>query len=384
MSGQLFDAVMAFLLMVVLSRFTSKENFGIYSFILVLISLFSLSSLPGTATALSRSIGIGKKINFNNILKNNFKFSLIGSLLLILTASYYFFIEKNNEIFKLLILSSAFFPFLFSFGTLNGAYFIGKKKFGENALFTMLNSLFVTSLISLAVIFTDSVFYILLAYLLGTSIPNILIYIYLYVKVDGDLCDEKEVVDYAKFLTKMNFLNVVSTQIDQLILGFLVSKNSVADYRVITALSNTSKNLEKSLNNVLFSKFLDFKEADLKKYRARRILILLFAGIFISSILLVVQPFFIKVFFGENYENTIFLAEIMILTLVFLPLEIYFTQYFSAYKKNLEIKKTTIILPVVKLALTVGCYFAWGFNGVIISNVLARAFNVVFLLKISS
>lgn len=381
--GQIIEAVMAFLLTVVLSNFASKENFGTYSFILVLISIFSLTSLPGTVTSLALSISDAKKINLNKIFLNNFKYSLFGAFLLTVSGYYFFLTDNNIEMFISLVVASIFFPFLFSFSNINGAYFLGKKKFKENTLFAIINSVLVTSAVCFAVVFTDNVFYFLLAYLLGTSIPHLLIYFYICSKYPKLTGDEKETVEYAKFLTKMNFLSMIATQIDQLVLGFLVSKQSVADYRIISALTNTSKNLEKSLNTIIFSKLTEFNEKEINRQKKKRLFTLFGIGLLITLFLLIIQPFFIKLFFGEKFENTIFLAEIMITTLIFLPIEIYFSQFFNAFKKNQQIKMNTVVLPTVKVILTFGCYFIWGFNGIIFSNVLARLFNVMYYLKIN-
>ena len=87
----------------------SKETFGIYQYILSIISILAIFTLPGMQSALTRAIARGKEGTLNVCLKEKIKWSLIG-VLGCLAVSAWYLVHQNFILGKSFLIASFLFP----------------------------------------------------------------------------------------------------------------------------------------------------------------------------------------------------------------------------------------------------------------------------------
>src|SRR5947207_34065 len=91
-------------------NFLSKEIFGQFNFVLSILSLIGIFSLPGMGQALTYAFSKNNQGNFLKAIKQTFWFSLIGSLILFFLLTYY--LKENIDISKSLLLLVFLFPLI--------------------------------------------------------------------------------------------------------------------------------------------------------------------------------------------------------------------------------------------------------------------------------
>jgi O-antigen/teichoic acid export membrane protein len=373
MAGQITDALTALLLTFFLSNFTSKTTFGDYYLVISILSLISICSLPGLTTAITRSVALGFDGDYFGSLKLAFRRSLIGSGLLVITAIY-FLVVNRQQLFLSLILSSVVFPFLYSFNSCWSGLLIGKKMFKHGFGFSLINSLTLLILTTLAVFFRPSTPFLVTSFLLGTAIPNVVIYFYLK-KIAANNQLGPETNQYAVFITKTNIITQLSLQIDQIAMGFFLNPIAVADYRVASSLSNVLRNFEKSATNILVPKIIEHDKEKIKQKIFFFLPLILLGSLVAIAVLFILQPLIIPLLFSSRYLDVISPAQIILVSLIFTPIELISYQYFLAYKKKVAILTINTIIPIVKVAATVVSLMVWGFWGVVVSTLFVRLFN---------
>src|SRR5260221_13586855 len=90
------NLMVGFLLTYLYANFVSKEIFGQFNFILSILSMLGIFSLVGMNQALTFAISEGFHGNFQKAVNQTLKFSLIGTLVLLILILY--FLPKQPEI----------------------------------------------------------------------------------------------------------------------------------------------------------------------------------------------------------------------------------------------------------------------------------------------
>ncbi|HIQ39518.1 MAG TPA: polysaccharide biosynthesis protein, partial [Methanothermococcus okinawensis] len=93
-SGQFFSTLKGFILSVVLANILSRESFGEYSFVISILGIAGAFALPGMSFAIIQSVARGYEGTYFRALREVFKYSWIGSLILVGAAVYMYF--KGN------------------------------------------------------------------------------------------------------------------------------------------------------------------------------------------------------------------------------------------------------------------------------------------------
>ena len=156
------------LLSIIMARYLSKECYGQYQFVLSVLAIVSIFSIPGLNTSVMRSVAKGMDGSYIHAVKHSFRWSFIG-IPVLWTIAIVFNLRGDITISIALFISSLFFPILYTFN-LWQFFYNGKSYFGLAATNSIIQAFFKTALLLvLAIYFSNNVYYILLGYLGGTS-----------------------------------------------------------------------------------------------------------------------------------------------------------------------------------------------------------------------
>ncbi|WP_018154810.1 lipopolysaccharide biosynthesis protein [Methanothermococcus thermolithotrophicus] len=369
--GQFFGTLKGFILSIVFANLLSKEVFGEYSFVMTVLGIAGIFALPGMGVAVVQAVAKGYEGTYFRALKDVFKWSWLGGLLLLCVSVHEYFFGRFNLTLIFLILSSLF-PF-YSISGFYSALLNGKKRFD---ILTKLSSFFniiSTILIVAVVFFTESVFWISVITVLVQILINgyfSLFYVKKYVK--NNEIDEHS-IEFGKNISYSQAFSNIANNFDSLVIAYFLGFSSLAIFKIVTLLPNQIKMLANAFTPMLLPKIAsqDLSKKDLMKHFKKFFLVV----VFLILIYWVVAPFIFKWFYIQYYDY-VWLSMLyhmsFIVMLYILPFN-----YLIKEKKGDLINKfynySAILLIVLSL---IGIYF-YGLLGAIMARIIHRSFVMV-------
>ena len=376
---QIISSISIFVLAVVFANLLPKEVYGTYKYILSTIGLLFIFSLSGMNIALIPEIAQGKENLLKTARKTKFHYALIGSLVSIGVASYYFY--KDNYIFSLIyIITALLFPFWES-GTIYDAYLSGKTDFKRLTIYSSLQTIIISAaLIVASLIWRDFLPLLLVYIVLQTFITN-----FYYHRVSNQIKKETENIkdphleNYAKHLSINNILNFISDKIDSVILFQILGPSQLAIYSFAIAIPEQIKSIIKNISTVSMPKFAQRPIKEIRKNIWRKLFFLFLGITMVVLIYIFMAPIIYKIFF-PNYLESVKFSQIYSLSLL-ATFTIPILSIFQSHKKIKEIYITNNIGSILLIAfLFLGTYF-YGLTGAIISWIFYRAIYALILIR---
>jgi O-antigen/teichoic acid export membrane protein len=379
---QFTQMVSGIVIAMVLTRVLTQELYGYYGFLFSIFSLLGLLSITEMARSVFRSSAKGEAGNLAEIFWFRFKWSLLGTAIMIGLGVWYFH-QANDILGWGFLVLSLFFPFYFAPGMWK-SFLEGEKNFKTSFYYYLVVSLFKTVATILAAYFyRDYVVAIIFFSLASFCLVNIYFYLKVLKKAKKHKVS-KETIDYGFYLTKMSFLANVANYFDRMLLGFFMAPSIFAVYSIALVPSETFGGFLKALLNTTIPKFIDagYERSIKKMFKTLKwILPLLVVGIFIA---IVCTPYAILFVFTPKYEQSILWAQIMLLSTFFMFLEGLFYNLNMAYAKRKVILKITMIFPLIRMGCIAGGFMMNGVMGIIWAHMVYRAINTslyIYFLK---
>lgn len=253
---QVIAAFFGLLLMIAFSRLADKEILGQYQFILAAVYSMALFSLPGLNTSLLRSVARGCEGDYTRVVQLSFRSSMVSVVALVCFGCYYFFLG-NNSLGLAFVFSALIVPFFYAPNTWD-SFLQGKSKFSLSSKWGSFQ-VAGTSLVTMAALFLfpNSIFLILPAYLLTSSLFNVLYYLR-SLRWQENTKTDSEVFSYGFFLTKAGALGLIVDYFDKIVLGFF-NLGALAAYSVSLSIVEFLKNFIKSVFSVIFPKLSKYE-----------------------------------------------------------------------------------------------------------------------------
>lgn len=373
--GKFFSSISGLIILIVLTRFVSKDVVGQYNFFLSILAIIAIFSIPGLNTSTIEAVAKGNDGVYKKAVKTSFKWSWLGSLVLVLIAIYFYFL-KNEQTLSLASLITAFlFPFLYAPNTWR-SFLIGKQKFKQLNFLSSLQSILYLSAMILVIIFSHgNLIWIISIYLFIQIFANIFSYYFSrrYIQNNNENSDWKE---YGFFLTKMQILNLLTSNLDSIMIGIFIDMKSLAIYSVGKKMITSLQGLIKEFSNIYLAKIAKREKINFKKYFYISILTFIF-----SIITIIFTPFIMRIFF-PGYENSVIIAQLF---LAFLAIWIFdlFLGYETSY--NLKNKKIifykNIITPITYFILIIPALIFFQEIGLVLAVSFKNIINIIIFWK---
>ena len=368
--GQFFGTLKGFILSIVFANLLSKEVFGEYSFVMTVLGIAGIFTLPGIGVAVVQAVAKGYEGTYFKALKEVFKWSWLGSLLLLGFSIYEYFYGRFDVMLIFLILSS-----IFPFYTISGCYpnlLNGKKRFD---ILTKLSSFFniiSTILIVATAYFTESVFWISVITVLVQILINgyfSLFYVKKFVK--NNEVDEHS-IEFGKNISYSQAFSNIANNFDSLIIAYFLGFSDLAIFKIVTLLPNQIKMLMNAFTPMLLPKIAsnDMGKEDLMKHFKKFFLVV----VFLILIYWVVAPFIFKWFYPQYYEY-VWLSMVFHLSFIsFLSILPY--NYLIKEKKGNYLNKMYFITNFLLIIFALIFIYYYGLLGAILSRILYRFANL--------
>jgi O-antigen/teichoic acid export membrane protein len=343
--GNVFLSIFAFATTATLAHILSKEVFGTYRYLLTIIPILAVFTLPDMGPSITRAIAKRLPVNLKEIVWEKIKFGAIGSLIATIISVYYF-INLNPTLGYLFLTTAFFIPFFDVFLIYINALY-GNKQFKLATIYNI-SSRLITMVVLLAVAFlTTNIILILVAYFLTQIIPQFFIFQLVKNKnIIQTSSTDTSVIKYGKQLTFIGTISVITASMDKLVVWHFFDAEVLAIYTVALLIAWEGSRMIESLSTVILPFLAEATDKKNITKVLRKIpllsIFLILCSVFTASII----PFLFPIIF-PNYIDSINLAVLSCVLLVFLPLNSILYRYLVA---EAFINKM-IILQFIKISI---------------------------------
>ncbi len=380
--AQLFIIIVSIAISSLWARYTTKDEYGAYQLLLSFVGIFGIFSFPGLGLAMQISSANGKGGNLKLALFAKLKYSLIGSISLLLLGFYYYFYKHDMLLAYLFIISAPIYP-LYPLNSLWENWLTGIRKINRLSFYFIVNSIISLCVTSFGLIFLNNIYITVFLLFLSIGILNTLI-IGKTIKTSNTKIDKKD-IRYGYIFSGAVVISMLSG-LDKFVISEYISLSDVAIYGVAMALVSKIKILYIAINKLMATSILrakSIKEAwDYIKFRLIFIWLLFavvgFLGFFYIGDI-------ITIIFTNKYNQSIIYAKwLWLIFALFRP--IFYLNHILQTQKKIKISyviesinsvgKLLLFVLLLPLLHLWGIVYATLIANVIITCVIAVYFYI--------
>jgi O-antigen/teichoic acid export membrane protein len=381
--GRIFSFLASFLILMAFARFTTKEVYGAYQYVISMAAMIGLICLPGLDTALARAIAKGKEKTYFLCEKERLRFGFFSFLIFIIISLWYF-LHKNFILGFSFFLAGILYPFLATF-SLYSAFWYAKKRFDVQNKYFVFHNLFGAIVLILFIILKPTIFSVIFGYFCGYTFATFLFWVLTRKEIKKETEEDREAIPFGKHLTIMAIPGAVSAQIDNVILWQFIGPAQVAIYAYALRL------VERISELIPFSAlaFPKMAEKNLKEDRVKKSIFDKFLKLFWFSVpftifYILFCPIFFKIFFPA-YKESIIYSQVLALTLIFSPFSFLSTAFLAEVKKRelYILNFAPQILKIILFFVLIPLFGIWGgVSSILISQIFFSALTLYFFQKL--
>ena len=365
-------AVMSLVTMAAFSRLISQETYGSYRYIISIVSILGILTLPGITTSLVRAISQEKDGSFKLANLTRAKWGLLATLGSFAVGAYYIY-AGNYSLGLSFVLAGIFLPLFYAFE--NYEYFWqGKQRFDIQSKYKLiLNAISIGVLVGTLAL-TDNIALIILAFFLPRVLLKLLFSSITSKAVSNDEIDD-QAVPFGKHLTAMGAMSTASSQLETIVIWHLLGPLAVAIYSFAWLPMQHAHSII-PINQLALPRLSAISNIAEKKRSIVGKFLKIYALIVPFIVFLfIIAPYFYEILFPE-YTDSIFFFRLLTLTLLFLPFNLMGTSLVAAVKKKaLYVIQT--ISPIIRVVLFFALIPTMGITGAVIAILLSQAADSV-------
>jgi len=362
--------IITFIAGVVIARILSKEEFGQFALIGAYLGICGFFEGGGFSIALTQSVARGH----HGLYRRSMLISFIGTIIgIALVGSIAWFTPLRDKIegFTALYVAAAFWPFIIGLG--KWAVFLdGKKKFATAKAWGVTKNV----LSSIAVI--------VVVLLLGPSLIAIVICSYGVLLLWNLLCSykvwrkevendsvEPGIMRYG-FMTSLYRISFpIAGHIDKFIIVSCLGLKELAVYYIATRIWGEIRVFQRELTKLLIPYYANMSALNRGVRRKIWVSFLIYT-LGITLFAFTILPPVINILFDGKYNESIFIAQILIISTPILMLDLLFRRFITSKKDISGFRNITIIPNIFRILLFAIFIPAFKINGAVFSIVLTH------------
>ncbi|MCK9378664.1 MAG: oligosaccharide flippase family protein [Candidatus Moranbacteria bacterium] len=349
------------------ARLASQEIFGQYQFVLSVLSIVSILSIPGLNTAITQSVARGYDGDYKKVVRMSFFWSLLGTPILLFIGGYYY-IYQSHSLGVAFMIASVFFPFFYAPNTWD-AFLQGKSRFDISTKYSSVQ-MTLNAVTTIVVVFLnrDKLIPIVVMYLASYTFFNGYYYFKSLKYIENEKTDSGT-IKYGWFLTKINFLGIIANNIDNVLVGILLGPSTLAAYVIISLLANKYKDIAKVFVSVAIPKMsvMNYGIKSIVFIYKKLFIVMMLISALMASVYFVLVPIVNKFLFGDVYVEYYDISRYYALAILFIIPTIFFGYYAQASKKRLTILVSGPIFQVIRLGMSLFLIYKFKLIGAVIS-----------------
>ena len=372
--SQIISFVTTILLASAFAHFVSQESYGTYKYFLTLISIFSVFTLTGMNTAISRSAGRGAESNVYTGIKKKIKWGFIGSVFCLMTSAYYL-LQGNTEFSVTLLIVSLFIPFNDSF-TAYQAYLSGKKLFKVVANNIIQIRIISSLLLLLAIFYTDQTWMLVATFIATSTLLNG-IYMYINLKKYPPVDSDKDTdLSDGMHLSVMGGLGVVTGSLQGIALWHFLGPVGLAVYSFALAPIEQIRPFLKFIETLFMPKIAkdSWDMPNLKGFLKKLFPFILTISLGVIIYILTI-PHVFKILF-PTYTESIIYTQILSVSLILTAITVVTHTILKAKKKIKAMYVLNVLNITMDLILLIPATYFFGIYGLVFAIIIQKVITV--------
>lgn len=374
--GNIVSSLSSLLLVIAFGNLFPPESYGIYQYVLSIVSILATPTLSGMNTALIQAVARGFDGSVIEGLKTKIRWGLLGGLGSILVALYYYS-QDNLILATSFLIAGVFLPFMDSL-TVYSSYLEGKKLFKKSTWYSSIINI-VRTIAMVGVLFlTKNILLVLFTYFVSTTLLRALIMYLSTREIRNNHSIDASAISYGKHLSAMRILGTISSSLDKILLFHYLGAVQLAVYSFALAPISKISGVLSPITSLAMPKFAETNPELLQKTLPRKLFYFFFISAGITVLYIILAPFLYKLFL-PLYLDSVLYSQAIALTLLFYPQKILAT-VLTAHKEKKALYIITTVSPIVKIVSLFILLPLFGMWGAIASLLLPLILNGVLTL----
>jgi len=369
--GKAILALISFAKMMAFGRWAGQEVYGTYSFIISMLAILSIFSLPGMETSLVKAFAKKRDGTLKLATKERLKFSLIGSLAS-LCIFFWYFSKGNSELSLAFLIISLLLPFKESLD-LFSPFWTGKKDFKKRSIYTIVPTLVSTLAVAVTIYLGQSPALIVLSFMLSLSLVNLLFLALTLNQKENDETDP-ESIRFGKDLTVVSAISMLANNVDKIILWKFFGPIQLAIYSFaqtpIQQIQGAIPIKDLALPKVGSQDVSQIKDGLIKKFKK-----LFFVSVPAGIGAIALAPLFYKILLPQ-YVDSIAYFQVFSIVIILSPFILLESALLAEMKKR-EIYIMQISVPLIRILLFLLLIPFLAIWGVVLAIIISQIINGV-------
>lgn len=366
--NQIVITFAALIISVIFTRLGTQELYSQYLFVLGILGIFVIFTIPGIRTLILKNIAQKKEGIYKVGTNYGFIWGLITIPLIIITGLYFYF-YRSETIGLALIISSFFFPFVNSLQTWMFAL-KGRGYFKKLAIFNIIKFSINVITVTIAIVLSKNLTIILATYFIVHSIFHIIYHGLVLKTLNQEIFPKWK--KHAFALTIMDFSGMIYGRIDIVLIGLLLPIELVAIYGLTMKFVDIFIRATRSTVEVILPKLFVSTEIKINYFYKYFLISFIF-----PIILYPIIKYPILLLYGNDYAEVIQCSQLYLLAIPFFFLSVVSTNLIIKHELNKQLNINRIASIIFVLILYFVTIPLWGIYGGIISSILYHVFQVI-------
>jgi O-antigen/teichoic acid export membrane protein len=298
--SSIITGAISFGLALAFANLFNKDAYGTYKYILTLFGIFCVACLRPMDDVIVQGAARGNDGTVILGLYTKMRWALVGSLVAILAAVYYF--HGGNKIVAIsLLFASIFVPLMEPFGVFN-AVLVGKRDFKLSSLMGIAGQVAAAAALAVALFFTNNAIIIFVVYCSAWTTTR---YISLQITLKKFPPNEKQephALSYALHSSVINVANILISSLDAILVYHYLGAAQLAVYSFAMAPVTHARTILDAPSILAIPKLAGQSASNINKILAKRTGILFLLGIVITmGYCLLAFPFY-HIFFPKYID----------------------------------------------------------------------------------
>lgn len=341
--------VLGFLISIFMARIWDKVTFGKWQLVVSIVNTLIVFSLIGMNSSIAVAAAKGADKSLITGIKARMRWSLLGSIGLIVTAGYFWFFRKDVAFTHIFLILSVLFPFYASFDSVV-AFFNAKKEFLKSSAMQLGSKIILAAtIISLLFFYNNFPLIVIINYAI-IGLFNFFVFLAMRRSISGK--DDPNTVPFGFKMSIANLLPSVTAYADKLIIPFFLDVQELATYIIALSVPDLFNAAVKPLHALLFPKVAELDRKGFVKMLHEKWLLtaLLPLGFFLVAIAL---SFAIPIIFGEKYASAMPFSIIMSISMIFMIFFSLVYNFMISQEMSKQILQTQSALSLLRIILLV-------------------------------
>lgn len=368
-SGQFITTGASFLLSLAFANLLSPDVFGVYRYVLSILSILLIPTLAGMDSAVTQAISRNLDGSLIDGIKVKMKWGTLGSIAALLVAGYYFF-QGNTTLTICFLITAIFIPFTEAFDLYN-SLLNGRKLFKTYTHYNVITQIAYVVIMIATLFVTQNIFAILAAYLISNTLLNLIFLCISLRSLPRNNERDPETISYGKHLSLSLVISSIMTELDKMLVFHYMGAVELAIYSFATLAPDQIKGVLKNIHSLAFPKFaLQTKDEIKNNIFGKALRFSLLAGVCVL-LYIVCAPFLFKIFFPQ-YLSAVLYSQIIAISVVGASVSMFFYSALEAQKATRELYHFNIWNNVINLVLLLPLVYFYGILGAVLARFFTR------------